>query len=210
MSSGSGRTLRRATSTTSPVRSCNRSVSAVTAATCHGCRRPARPLSPGIGECPCTPDDVPNLQRGGLSSVRDQRRGVLRVGRLRYRQGQQDRDQPAPLRHNAPTGILMGSAADLPQLHLERLPDPSDSSRTLRPLKIVHDGLDATADSAHHPGIHVWDLVVGAVRVWTTELAKGQRTDLGELFEDATRDWTARAVWPDPSALGGLPDNPTD
>jgi len=95
-------------------------------------------------------------------------------------------------------------------MHLERLPDPSDSSRTLRPLKIVHDGLDATADSVYHPGVQVADLVVGAVRAWTKELAKGQRTDPGELFEDATRVWTARAVWPDPSALGGTPVNPTD
>jgi hypothetical protein len=42
VSSGSGRTLRRETSTTSPARSRNRSVLVLTATTCHGCRRPGR------------------------------------------------------------------------------------------------------------------------------------------------------------------------
>ena len=42
MSSGSGRTLRRATSTTSPARSRNRSVLALTTTTCHGRRRRGR------------------------------------------------------------------------------------------------------------------------------------------------------------------------
>jgi len=50
VSSGSGRTLRRETSTTSPTRSRNRNVSAVTATTCHGCRRPSRTtVAPGAG-----------------------------------------------------------------------------------------------------------------------------------------------------------------
>jgi len=49
-SSGSGRTLRRETSGTSPARSRSRSVSAVTATTCHGCRRPGRTtVAPGAG-----------------------------------------------------------------------------------------------------------------------------------------------------------------
>jgi len=48
VSSGSGRTLRRETSTTSPARSRNRSVLVLTATTCHGCRRPGRTsVAPG-------------------------------------------------------------------------------------------------------------------------------------------------------------------
>jgi len=54
VSSGSGRTLRRETSTTSPARSRNRSVSTVTATTCHGCPDRPAPLSPraSVGDPP--------------------------------------------------------------------------------------------------------------------------------------------------------------
>jgi len=62
---------------------------------------PSRPAP--VGDPP--PRPRADLKRGGRRGVGDQRGGVLRIGHLRHRQGQQHRHQPLPhpLRHRAAT-----------------------------------------------------------------------------------------------------------
>jgi hypothetical protein len=79
--------------------------------------------------------------------------------------------------------------------------DPTRPGFPLRRLGVIPGGLVADADSRDHPRLQLVDLIVGAVRSWTTPLARGEElTDMQSAFERVTSRWIRQGIWPQADA----------
>jgi hypothetical protein len=92
-------------------------------------------------------------------------------------------------------------------VRLDDLPDLSRPGTRMAPLRIVPGHLDAAADSRHHARLQVADVIVGAIRTWTTQHARGEPLDdWSSHLRELTAPWVIDAIWPDSdfvSSLGG-------
>ena len=89
---------------------------------------------------------------------------------------------------------------------LDDLPDLSRPGRRLDRLRIGQGQLDASGDSRRHARLQVADVIVGAVRTWTTRLVRGQPLDEWSCrLRELTAPWVIDAIWPDPDFMSSVP-----